>query len=52
MLSGVRSPGVKLGPEGKPDPKLSEEFALEAHYFTESKLLQVRVLTNAIFKRF
>merc|ERR1719365_367445 len=40
MLSGVRSPGVKLGPEGKPDPKLSEEFALEAHYFTESKLLQ------------
>jgi len=40
MLSGVRSPGVKLGPEGKPDPKLSEEFSLEAHYFTESKLLQ------------
>ena len=40
MLSGVRSPGTKLGPNGQPDPKQSEEFAVEAHYFTESRLLQ------------
>jgi len=40
MLSGVRSPSTKPGPNGQPDPKLSEEFAVEAHYFTESRLLQ------------
>jgi len=40
MLSGVRSPATKLGPEGKPDSKMSEEYAVEAHYFTESRLLQ------------
>jgi len=43
MLSGVRSPGTKLGTDGKPDPKLSEEFAMEAQYFTESRLLQREV---------
>jgi len=40
MLSGVRSPATKLGPEGKPDPKMSDDYAIEAHYFTESRLLQ------------
>jgi len=40
MLSGVRSPATKLGAEGKPDPKLSDDYAVEAHYFTESRLLQ------------
>jgi len=40
MLSGVRSPGTKLGTDGKPDPKQSEDFAVEAQYFTESRLLQ------------
>ena len=41
MLSGVRSPGTKSGPDGKPDPVQSELYAVEAHYFTESRLLQV-----------
>jgi len=40
QMSGVRSPQTKLGPEGKPDPKLCEPYAVEAHYFTESRLLQ------------
>ena len=35
-----RSPQTKLGPQGSPDPKLCEPFAVEAHYFTESRLLQ------------
>jgi len=40
LLSGVRAPGTKTGSDGKPDPSSSEPFALEAHYFTESRLLQ------------
>jgi len=40
MMSGVRSPGTRLGPEGRPDPANCEPFAVEAHYFTESRLLQ------------
>jgi staphylococcal nuclease domain-containing protein 1 len=40
QMSGIRSPATKLGAEGKPDPKLCEPFAVEAHYFTESRLLQ------------
>lgn len=40
MMSGVRSPGTKLGPEGRPDPAQCEPYAGEAHYFTESRLLQ------------
>jgi len=40
QMSGLRSPQTKLGPEGKPDPKLCEPYAVEAHYFTESRLLQ------------
>jgi len=40
MMSGVRAPATKLGAEGKPDPKLSDEYAIEAHYCTESRLLQ------------
>jgi len=43
QLSGVRCPNTKLGPDGKPDPKLNEPFATEAHYFTESRLLQREV---------
>jgi len=43
MLSGVRSPGTKMGTDGKPDPKLSEMFANEAQYFTEFRLLQREV---------
>jgi len=43
QMSGLRSPQTKLGPEGKPDPKLCEPFAVEAHYFSESRLLQREV---------
>merc|ERR1712212_219940 len=39
-MSGVRAPGTRLGPEGRPDPAQCEPFATEAHYFTESRLLQ------------
>jgi len=40
QMSGLRSPQTKLGAEGKPDPALCEPFAVEAHFFTESRLLQ------------
>merc|ERR1740128_343710 len=40
MMSGLRAPQTKLGPDGRPDPKQCEPFAQEAHYFTESRLLQ------------
>merc|ERR1712106_354137 len=40
MMSGVRSPGTRLGPEGRPDPAQCEPFATEARYFTESRVLQ------------
>jgi staphylococcal nuclease domain-containing protein 1 len=40
MMSGVRSPSTRTGGEGKPESEGSEPFALEAHYFTESRLLQ------------
>jgi len=43
MMSGVRSPGTRLGPEGRPDPAQCEPFATEAHYFTDSRLLQREV---------
>lgn len=43
QMSGVRCPSTKLGADGKPDPKLNEPFATEAHYFTESRLLQREV---------
>lgn len=41
MMSGVRSPATRLGPDGKPDPAQCEPYGVEAHYFTESRLLQV-----------
>jgi len=40
MMSGVRAPATRLGPDGKPNPAECEPFAQEAHYFTESRLLQ------------
>ena len=40
MMCGVRAPGTRLGPGGRPDPAQCEPFATEAHYFTESRLLQ------------
>jgi len=40
MMSGVRSPATRLGPNGQPDPANCEEYAVEAHFFTECRLLQ------------
>ena len=40
QMSGLRSPQTKLGAEGKPDPAQCEPFAVEAHFFSESRLLQ------------
>ena len=39
----MQSPNVKLGAEGKPEAAGSDPFAVEAHYFTESRLLQQEV---------
>merc|ERR550532_3791845 len=39
MMSGMRCPALKSGPDGKP-LDFQEDFALEAQYFTESRLLQ------------
>lgn len=40
MMSGVRCPMTKTGADGKPDPAACDPFAQQAHYFTESRLLQ------------
>ena len=40
MMSGVRSPGTRLDDKGKLDPKQCKPYAVEAHYFTESRLLR------------
>merc|ERR1719460_2181071 len=40
MMSALRAPQTKLGPDGKPDPKQCDPFGQEAHYFTESRVLQ------------
>lgn len=37
MMSGVRAPQTKLGPDGRPDPKQCEPYGLESHFFTESR---------------
>lgn len=40
MISGIRCNGFKLDAEGKPDPNETVEYAEEARYFVESRLLQ------------
>lgn len=40
MISGIRCPGFSLNKEGKPDPSVQVEFAEEARFFVESRLLQ------------
>jgi hypothetical protein len=45
-MSGVRAPATRLGPDGRPDPAQCEPYAVEAHYFTESRLLQVSTLPS------
>ncbi|CAH0547008.1 unnamed protein product [Brassicogethes aeneus] len=40
MISGIRCPGFKLDDNGKPDPNAEVEFAAEAKYFVEIRLLQ------------
>lgn len=40
MMSGIRCPSHKLDSDGKPDPSVKVEFAEEAKYFTEIRLLQ------------
>lgn len=52
MMSGVRAPATRLGAEGKPDPTQSEPYAIEAHYFTESRLLQVPYRTVTAYRRY
>lgn len=43
MISGIRCPGFKLDADGKPDPTVTVQFAEEARYFVESRLLQQEV---------
>lgn len=40
MISGIRCPGFRLDRDGKPDPSVQVEFAEEARFFVESRLLQ------------
>lgn len=40
MISGIRCPGFRLDKDGKPDPSVQVEFAEEARFFVESRLLQ------------
>ncbi|KAG5893662.1 hypothetical protein JTB14_028816 [Gonioctena quinquepunctata] len=40
MISGIRCPGFKLDSNGKPDPTVKVEYAEEARYFVEVRLLQ------------
>ncbi|XP_049819243.1 staphylococcal nuclease domain-containing protein 1 isoform X2 [Aethina tumida] len=40
MISGIRCPGFKLDANGKPDPHVKVEYADEAKYFVELRLLQ------------
>ncbi|CAH1119897.1 unnamed protein product [Phaedon cochleariae] len=43
MIAGIRCPGFKLDSNGKPDPTVKVEFAEEARYFVEVRLLQREV---------
>lgn len=43
MISGIRCPGFKLDGDGKPDYTVTVDFAEEARYFVESRLLQREV---------
>ncbi|XP_018575956.1 staphylococcal nuclease domain-containing protein 1 [Anoplophora glabripennis] len=43
MISGIRCPGFKLDATGKPDPTIKVEYAEEARYFVEVRLLQREV---------
>jgi len=43
MLSGIRCNMFKLDAEGRPDPNIKVEFAEEARYYVESRLLQREV---------
>ncbi|XP_031619564.1 staphylococcal nuclease domain-containing protein 1 [Contarinia nasturtii] len=43
MISGIRCPGFKLDSDGKPDHSVSVDYAEEARYFVESRLLQREV---------
>ncbi|CAH1997114.1 unnamed protein product [Acanthoscelides obtectus] len=40
MISGIRCPGFKLDDKGRPDPNIKVEYAEEARYFVEVRLLQ------------
>ncbi|XP_074027844.1 staphylococcal nuclease domain-containing protein 1 isoform X2 [Leptinotarsa decemlineata] len=40
MISGIRCPGFKLDSNGKPDPTIKVEYAEEARFFVEVRLLQ------------
>ncbi|XP_028130612.1 staphylococcal nuclease domain-containing protein 1 [Diabrotica virgifera virgifera] len=50
MLSGIRCPGFKLDANGKRDPNAKVEFAEEARYFVEVRLLQrdVEIVLEAV----
>lgn len=43
MISGIRCPGFKLDSDGKPDQSVTVQYAEEARYFVESRLLQQEV---------
>lgn len=50
MISGIRCNGFRLDAEGKPDLSAPQEFAEEARFFVESRLLQrdVEVILESV----
>jgi len=50
MLSGIRCNGFKLDSDGRPDPSVKVDYAEEARYFVESRLLQrdVEVILDSV----
>ncbi|XP_056643670.1 staphylococcal nuclease domain-containing protein 1 [Diorhabda sublineata] len=50
MISGIRCPGFKLDANGKRDPLAKVEYAEEARYFVELRLLQrdVEIVLEAV----
>jgi len=50
MMSGVKAPKVMTGRDGKPDKDTAEPYGMEAHYFTEARLLQreVQVILESV----
>ncbi|XP_060519354.1 staphylococcal nuclease domain-containing protein 1 [Cylas formicarius] len=50
MVAGIRCPGFKLDGQGRPDPNQKVEYAEEARYYVEVRLLQrdVKIVLHSV----